>query len=94
MQLAYTLKLPPEAFKAWSQNLGHEDALTTFTSYGTLPVHRQGEVMRGIEERRKIASKDIAAAIATLAGLQQARVALPEMLRGASKALASGGVPI
>jgi integrase len=48
VQLAYKLQLPPEAFKAWSQNLGHEDALTTFTSYGTLPVHRQGEVMRGI----------------------------------------------
>lgn len=78
VQLAYNLKLPPEAFKAWSQNLGHEDALTTFTSYGTLPVHRQGEVIRGIGqrreigERREIAPKDIAAAIATLAGLQQA----------------------
>ncbi|NMN56844.1 integrase [Xanthobacter sp. SG618] len=72
VQLAYKLQLPPEAFKAWSQNLGHEDALTTFTSYGTLPVHRQGEVMRGIAERREIAPKDIAAAIATLAGLQQA----------------------
>ena len=24
----------PEEFKAWSQNLGHEGVLTTFTSYG------------------------------------------------------------
>lgn len=24
----------PEDFKAWSQNLGHEQVLTTFTSYG------------------------------------------------------------
>ncbi|MBY0462651.1 MAG: site-specific integrase [Alphaproteobacteria bacterium] len=35
----------PEQFKAWSQNLGHESPLTTFTSYGTLSLHRQGEVM-------------------------------------------------
>jgi integrase len=25
-----------ETMKAWSQNLGHEDLMTTFTSYGTL----------------------------------------------------------
>ena len=38
----------PEQFKAWSQNLGHGDVLTTFTSYGTVPAHRQGEVIRGL----------------------------------------------
>jgi hypothetical protein len=32
--------------KAWSQNLGHADVLTTFTSYGNLPSHRQGELIR------------------------------------------------
>jgi hypothetical protein len=32
--------------KAWSQNLGHADVLTTFTSYGQLPSHRQGELIR------------------------------------------------
>ncbi len=37
----------PEEFKAWSQNLGHEDVMTTFNSYGNIPAHRQGEVMRG-----------------------------------------------
>lgn len=36
----------PEEFKAWSQNLGHESPLTTFTSYGQVPVHRQGELVR------------------------------------------------
>ncbi len=71
VQLAYKLQLPPEAFKAWSQNLGHEDALTTFTSYGTLPVHRQGEVMRGIGEGREIGSEEIAAAIAALAKMSR-----------------------
>lgn len=35
----------PEEFKAWSQNLGHEDVLTTFTSYGDVSPHRQAEIM-------------------------------------------------
>jgi len=43
---AMTLGLSPEAMKAWSQNLGHGDVLTTFTSYGQVPVHRQGELVR------------------------------------------------
>lgn len=33
------LGLSPEAMKAWSQNLGHADVLTTFTCYGTIPAH-------------------------------------------------------
>ena len=40
----------PEQFKAWSQNLGHESPLTTFTSYGTLSLRRQGEVMEGLSQ--------------------------------------------
>lgn len=36
----------PEQFKAWSQNLGHESPLTTFTSYGKVSLHRQGELIR------------------------------------------------
>ena len=43
---AMTLDLSPEHMKAWSQNLGHADVLTTFTSYGHVPVHRQGELIR------------------------------------------------
>ena len=38
----------PEAFKAWSQNLGHEDVLTTFTSYGAVTPDRQAEIIRSI----------------------------------------------
>lgn len=41
-----SLDLGPEAMKAWSQNLGHADVLTTFTSYGSVPTHRQGELIR------------------------------------------------
>src|SRR5271157_7345 len=38
----------PEDFKAWSQNLGHEQVLTTFLSYGSVAVDRQGEIIRGM----------------------------------------------
>jgi integrase len=34
----------PEEFKAWSQNLGHEHVLTTFTSYGAVSTQRQAEI--------------------------------------------------
>lgn len=40
----------PEEFKAWSQNLGHEDVMTTFNSYGNVPEHRQGELIHGITQ--------------------------------------------
>ena len=43
---AMTLGLSPEEMKAWSQNLGHTDVLTTFTSYGSVPTYRQGELIR------------------------------------------------
>ncbi len=35
----------PEQFKAWSQNLGHDGVMTTFTSYGSLSPERQGELI-------------------------------------------------
>jgi integrase len=51
---AMTLDLSPEAMKAWSQNLGHSDVLTTFTSYGAVPGHRQGELIAaGTASRHK-----------------------------------------
>ena len=36
----------PEAFKAWSQNLGHAHVLTTFTSYGAVASSRQDEILK------------------------------------------------
>jgi integrase len=36
----------PEDYKAWAQNLGHEDVLTTFRSYGDVSSHRQAEIIR------------------------------------------------
>lgn len=41
-----------EAFKAWSQNLGHDRVMTTLTSYGTIAPHRQGELIRAMADRR------------------------------------------
>jgi hypothetical protein len=36
----------PEEFKAWTQNLGHEQVLTTFRSYGEVSAERQAEIIR------------------------------------------------
>lgn len=38
----------PEQFKAWSQNMGHEHVLTTFTSYGHVDSYRQAELIRAL----------------------------------------------
>lgn len=48
----------PEDFKAWSQNLGHEKVLTTFTSYGEVGHHRQGEILRGLVATPQPAQSD------------------------------------
>lgn len=48
VRLGEQLCQTPEEFKSWSQNLGHEQVLTTFTSYGVVGAHRQGEIIRGL----------------------------------------------
>ena len=40
-----------EEFKAWSQNLGHEQVLTTFASYGQVAADRQAELIRRLGQR-------------------------------------------
>jgi len=52
----HTCKGDIEAFKAWSQNLGHENMLTTLTSYGTVARDRQREIMRHIGNGRTAAA--------------------------------------
>ena len=42
----------PEQFKAWSQNLGHDNPLTTFTRYGKIDPYRQGEVIKGLSQQQ------------------------------------------
>jgi integrase len=62
--LAYSHCSGPEEVKAWSQNLGHESPLTTFTSYGTIATDRQGELVRNA--RTKDPTADILAQIRSL----------------------------
>jgi integrase len=49
----------PEAFKAWSQNLGHDKVLTTFLSYGQVESSRQGEIIRGLGTSREAGHADV-----------------------------------
>lgn len=49
----------PEEFKAWSQNLGHEQVLTTFMSYGAVAKDRQGEIIRGLANPRQSAPSSV-----------------------------------
>jgi integrase len=51
VRLGETTCRTPEEFKAWSQNLGHEGVLTTFTSYGQVAGHRQGEIFARMREK-------------------------------------------
>ncbi|MGI8705980.1 MAG: tyrosine-type recombinase/integrase [Sphingomicrobium sp.] len=70
---AFTLNLSPEQMKAWSQNLGHADVLTTFTSYGQIPTHRQGELIResaNSASAQMLSSADIAALRSVLAKVE------------------------
>ena len=49
----------PEEFKAWSQNLGHEQVLTTFLSYGSVARGRQGEIIRGLGTPKQSTQPDV-----------------------------------
>ncbi len=52
-RLGEELCTTPEEFKAWSQSLGHEDVLTKFSSYGSVPVHRQQAIIRSLGESKR-----------------------------------------
>ncbi len=54
----------PEQFKAWSQNLGHEDVMTTFYSYGEVGSRRQGEIIRDLGQPKQTGLTDVADMIA------------------------------
>src|SRR5207249_11992479 len=49
-QLGEKLCRTPEQFKAWSQNLGHEKVLTTFSAYGEVAAERQREIIRELAQ--------------------------------------------
>lgn len=48
----------PEEFKAWSQNLGHEKVLTTFTSYGSVTDNRQSDIIKSLSESQTVKNTD------------------------------------
>lgn len=50
----------PEEFKAWSQNLGHEHVMTTFSSYGKVSAARQAELIRQLASPCASAQHDLA----------------------------------
>jgi hypothetical protein len=49
-QLGERVCRTPEELKAWSQNLGHEDVMTTLRSYGEVPSSRQAEIIRDLHQ--------------------------------------------
>jgi hypothetical protein len=57
----------PEQLKAWSQNLGHNSSLTTFTSYGEIAPSRQFEIIGALgQSNGKQASPEFLALAAQL----------------------------
>lgn len=52
VRLGEQLCRTPEEFKAWSQNLGHEKVLTTFTNYGDVPRARQAELIGSLGKEK------------------------------------------
>ena len=53
-QLGQAVCKTPEEFKAWSQNIGHEKVLTTFTSFGEVSCQRQGEIIRDLATPQQV----------------------------------------
>ena len=78
---AMALNLSPETMKAYSQNLGHTDVLTTFTSYGEVPTHRQGELIRSLT------SSPIAAGAANAGQIAALEAILAQMKAGPAATL-------
>jgi integrase/recombinase XerD len=64
-QLGEQICRTPEELKAWSQNLGHEDVMTTLRSYGEVSSTRQGEIIRHLR-RPQDPDMDAAAALKVL----------------------------
>jgi integrase len=67
-----------EALKGWSQNLGHENMLTTLMSYGKVATDRQGEIIRGLggaQQSSQPGVEEIAEAVARK--LRDAGASLP-----------------
>jgi integrase len=64
--LAQSACRSPREIRAWSQNLGHKNPMTTLTSYGTIDPHQQGEVIGAISLERAEQDDDVIAKIRAL----------------------------
>lgn len=84
VQLGEKLCQTPEEFKAWSQNLGHENVLTTFNSYGTVGSRRKAEIIRALANQQTPALPDAIEFVKAVAReLQQSNAETPIGQRGA-----------
>ena len=72
-QLGERLCRTPEEFKAWSQNLGHDQVMTTFSSYGQVGADRQAELIRQLATRRETGTPRLAAIDRLIRTLQEER---------------------
>ena len=61
-QLGQRICKTPEDFKAWSKNMGHDDVLVTFSSYGDISERRQAEIIIGLGTARNDKQETIAVA--------------------------------
>jgi integrase/recombinase XerD len=70
-QHAFRLQLGPEQLKAWSQNMGHSNVLTTLHGYGHVSTERQGEILSQLarfdqKPAESESASDIAAKLAAM----------------------------
>ena len=71
-----------EAFKSWSQNLGHEKVLTTLVSYGEVSRARQGELIRNLTSAREAGpSNNEEIADAVFKRLQSIGIVVPDIAK-------------
>jgi len=49
-----------EQFKAFSQNVGHENVMTTFKNYGSVSIERQAELIRQLAAPSTLAKRAVA----------------------------------
>lgn len=67
VQLGYKYCKTPEEFKAFSQNIGHNSPLTTFTSYGSVDEYKQGNIIKNLCKNEVVNTETLTAQeIATL----------------------------
>ncbi|MCL6684493.1 site-specific integrase [Sphingomonas alba] len=83
----------PEQFKAWSQNLGHEQVSTTLTSYGAVPRHRQGQIILELALPNDNDEEDLEALLQRVAAIAKRNAAkLLESDLGGKRTLENGAL--